>query len=73
MTPTDTLPPLLAEALDKPIVGPVAAIVCAAIFILAAAWLIDRCVTRRMQEHEDAALAEYDAWATHWTDKEDTR
>lgn len=71
MTTPDTLPAWLADALDKPLVGPVALVLAAAVFVLFAACLIDRWVNRELERHRLHAKiarpeAEFESAAEHW-------
>lgn len=71
MTTPETLPAPLADALDKPLVGPVALVLAAAVFILFAACLIDRAVSRGLERHRLHAKiarpeAEFESAASHW-------
>ena len=71
MSTQDELPAFIADALDKPLVGPVALVLAAAVFILFAACLIDRAVSRGLERHRLHAKiarpeAEFESAASHW-------
>ena len=69
---TSELPPVIADALDKPLVGPVALVLAAAVFILFAAVLVDRWVNRGLERHRTEAFTDpryapdYEGTAYHW-------
>lgn len=72
MTTQDELPTWLLDALDKPLVGPVALIVAVALLVLLAAWALakwDRHVTADLERRRLAAKVarpEFEAAARHW-------
>lgn len=57
----DTLPQPLADALDYPLVGPVALIVLGLAIVLAGAWAWDRFTARELDRHRaHAKVYEYE-------------
>ena len=74
MTTPKTLPAPLADALDKPLVGPVALVLVVIIAVLVVAWALtewNRHVDRELERHRlQAKIArpgsEFESTASHW-------
>ena len=74
MTTPDTLPAPLADALDKPLVGPVAVVVVVIVAVLVVTWALtewNRHVNRELERHRLLAKivrpdAEFESAAHHW-------
>lgn len=75
MTRPDTLPPFIADALDKPLVGPVALVLLGIVFVLLAYWAITEWNAHTKREINKATTEaftdpryapEFESAAHHW-------